>query len=138
MGVEELLLLSRSDVWSDRMNAGRELSAFAGTAEVDGELRRLLLDPDNTAVTDATARALLRGDVAALRIFAAAWVLADPETSDHLYGCLSEYLYELSCATSEGRVRYRTTLRQLLAAPEQAVQAGARELLDLAARALPS
>jgi hypothetical protein len=138
VGVEDLLLLSRSEVWSDRMDAGRELSAFAGTSAVDGELHRLLVDPGDTAVTDATAQALLRrGDAAALRVFAAAWSLADAEIGDHLYGCLSRHHYKLACAAPEDRVRHRLTLRQLLTDSEQAVRSGARDLLDLTARSLP-
>ncbi|MFY1674376.1 hypothetical protein ACN27G_31245 [Plantactinospora sp. WMMB334] len=138
MDVDELLRLSRSAAWSDRADAGRELSAFAGSLEVDAALGRLLLDIGDTAVIDATAEALLRrGDVVALRLFAAAWASAEGETSDHLYGCLSGHLYELSCAAPEDRIRYRMMLRQLLASPDVAVRAGAQGLLDQVARALP-
>ncbi|MDG9675389.1 hypothetical protein [Micromonospora sp. DH14] len=105
---------------------------------MDTVVRSLLLDSANTAVTDATAEELLRRrDPAGLRLIAAAWHLAEPEQGDHLTGCLSAVFFELAGAGPEDRLRFRVALRSLLDDPDPAVQAGARDLLDRVARALP-
>ncbi|MFI0805701.1 hypothetical protein [Streptomyces echinatus] len=71
--------------WSTRASAGRRL---AGAAEVTGVapvLNRLLLDGQDTAVTQETAQALLeRWDVRGLRLVLAALTVADADTGDHL------------------------------------------------------
>ncbi|MEV6847964.1 hypothetical protein [Actinoplanes sp. NPDC051411] len=92
----------------------------------------------DTAVADATAEALLqRRDATALRLFAAAWHVAEPEQADHLSGCLSAALFELSCAEPQGRLRFRAVLHGLLDDPDPDTRAGAQDLLDRAAWALP-
>jgi hypothetical protein len=92
----------------------------------------------DTAVIDATAEALLQHrDAAALRLFAAAWHVAEPEQADHLSGCLSGVLFELSCAEPWDRTRFRAALHSLLGDPDADTRAGAEDLLGQVARALP-
>jgi hypothetical protein len=136
--VEGLLSLARSDVWSDRARAGRELAGFVGLERVDGVVRSLLLDPRDTAVTEATAEALLlRADVTALRLFAVAWAVADDRHRDHLYGVLSGRLFDLSCGSSADRDRFRTVWRELLVDADAVVCRGTQDLLPRLAHALP-
>ncbi|WP_245722831.1 hypothetical protein [Micromonospora matsumotoense] len=134
---ERLLLLARSDVWSDRARAGGELSAFVGHDPVDAVMQALLLDPGDTAVTDAAAEALLRrGDAAAWRLFARAWHVAEPETADHLSGALSAVLFELTRSTLQDRARFQAVLQGLLTDADSAVGVGAQDLLDRTAKTL--
>jgi hypothetical protein len=56
---------------------------------VAARLLALLLDPDDTAVSQAAADALLqRGDVVAVRLVAEAFELADEDTKNKLGDCL--------------------------------------------------
>ncbi len=81
----EALLLAESLAWDDRVEAGRRLAALAGDPAIDAVLDRLLLDPENTAVTLETAEELLRRrDLPGLRVFAQAWDRADDQTGDWL------------------------------------------------------
>ena len=138
MEMDEALSLARSPLWSDRARAGRHLGAVVGREPINAVVRMLLLDRMDTAVTDATAEALLqRRDAAALRLLAAAWFVAEPEQSDHLSSCLSGVLFELSCAGEEDRAQFRAVLQGLLDDPDPDVRAGARNLVDRVARALP-
>lgn len=137
MDTDEAVRLVRSQVWSDQVEAGRCLSVVVGQEPVDVAVRALLLDRDNTAVTDATAEALLRrGDAPALRLLAAAWHVAEPETSDHIYAALGSILFELSCAEPGDRLRFRAVVEGLLVESDPDVRAGARDLLDAVAQAL--
>lgn len=80
---EDLLLLAESPSWRDRCRAGRELVARIGEPPVDEVILRLVLDSQDTAVTTATADALLdRGDVSSWQIFARAWTLASTNLTD--------------------------------------------------------
>ncbi|MEV0731125.1 hypothetical protein [Polymorphospora sp. NPDC050346] len=137
MDTDEALRLTRSQVWSDRANAGRHLSAVAGQEPVDAAVRDLLLDRGDTAVTEATAEALLRrGDAPALRLLAAVWHVAAPQTADHLGAALSRVLFELSCADLRSRLRFLAAVEGLLAESDPDVRADARDLLDEVAQAL--
>ncbi|MFI2652540.1 hypothetical protein, partial [Micromonospora fulviviridis] len=103
MDTDEALRLARSQVWSDRADAGRHLSVVVGQEPVDAAVRALLLDRGDSAVTEATAEALLRrGDAPALRLLAAVWHVAEPQTADHLGDALSRVLFELSYADLQG------------------------------------
>lgn len=136
--VEGLLSLARSDVWSDRADAGRELAGFVGPDRVDEVVRSLLLDSRDTAVTEATAEALLlRADAAALRLFAFAWAVADDRNGDHLHGALSGRLFALSCGSSADRDRFRAVLRELLIDADVVVRDSAQDLLTRFGQALP-
>ncbi len=80
--------------WRDRAQTGIVLAADASNPAALDQLVGLLLDPGDTAVTDQTARALLRrGDVDGLRPIAKAWASADnDEYRDHIYGQLIQLL----------------------------------------------
>jgi hypothetical protein len=58
--VNVLIGLAASTDYHDRADAGVALARFAEMPETRGPLLELLLDPDNTYVTRATAEALLR------------------------------------------------------------------------------
>lgn len=138
MELERLLSLAGSDLWWDRARAGHDLSGFVGRVEVDDVVRSLLLDPDDTAVTEASAKALLqRGDLAALRLFASAWKLADAEHGDHLHDALGGLIFTLSRWLAGGSGRFRSVLHELLADVDVVVRDGARDLLACLAPALP-
>lgn len=135
---DEALSLARSQSWSDRARAGSHLSTVVGREPVDAVVQGLLLDRANTAVTDATAKALLRRrDAAGLRLLAAAWHVAEPAQGDHLTICLSAALFELACAEPDDRVRFRAVLHSLLDDADLDTRAGAHDLVDRVARALP-
>lgn len=77
--------------WAVRADAGRRLAARAERADVAAALRVLLLDAHDTAVTDATAQALVqRGDRDAVRLMAQAVASADAEQHDHLYWAIAD------------------------------------------------
>ena len=131
METDDALSLARSQLWSDRARAGRHLSAVVGREPVDAVVRALLLDRMDTAVINATGEALLlRRDAAALRLFAAAWHVAEPEQADHLNDCLSVALFELSRAEPQDSTRFRAVLCGLLDDPDSDIRAGAQDLLD--------
>ncbi|MFF5108264.1 hypothetical protein [Streptosporangium sp. NPDC000509] len=77
---------ANSPLWSVRAAAGRRLAASAHIPEVSEVLHRLLLDPDDTGVTQETAEALMqRGDACGLRAVLAALACAQAfDTSDQL------------------------------------------------------
>ena len=81
---------SSSD-WATRADAGRQLAARAERSDVAEVLRGLLLDVQDTAVTDATSRALVqRDDVHGARLIAQAVADADAEQHDHLYWTIAD------------------------------------------------
>ncbi|RZU48756.1 hypothetical protein EV385_0480 [Krasilnikovia cinnamomea] len=105
---------------------------------MDVVVHSLLLDPRDTAVTDATAEGLLlRADGPALRLFTSAWTTGDDEHSQHLYDALSGRLFTLSCGSQADRSRFRRALRELLVDADVAVRDGAQEILAYLVRALP-
>ncbi|MEI8407442.1 MULTISPECIES: hypothetical protein [unclassified Kribbella] len=137
MDIDELLLLARSEGWADRVRAGEGLSAHVGQAKADAVLQELLLDAKDTAVIAGIADALLaRGDLAAWRVFAAAWSLAGPAEADHLSGSLSGALFEASLDSSKA-ARLKGVLATLLTDDDQAIRDAARDLEARVTRALP-
>ncbi|MDA0182258.1 hypothetical protein OJ997_18270 [Solirubrobacter phytolaccae] len=60
MGADELVALSFSASWEDRIRAAEGLAALGPEAGHDDRLRALLNDPDNTAPPEAAAVALLK------------------------------------------------------------------------------
>jgi hypothetical protein len=65
------------------------LALLAGDHGVDVVLGRLLLDPEDTAVTYDTALALLRrGDLHAMRLVLLAFGDADAEHADEIAGAI--------------------------------------------------
>jgi hypothetical protein len=77
------------DGWEERAAEARLLASDAGAGDVDGRLLALLLDPENTAVSQAAADALLaRQDGLGLRLYAKAFGQAAEDTRNKLGDCL--------------------------------------------------
>jgi hypothetical protein len=84
--VAALLGLAGSSDYRDRADAGQALAVLAERPETTQPLLRLLLDPDDTFVTAATAAALLRrADGIGLAAVAHALAGADDNHADWLY-----------------------------------------------------
>lgn len=87
----EALALASSDDWEQRCAAVALLVGMLDHPSAQTGLLTLLLDEDNTAVTDEAAHALLcNGSPSAVAIFARGWLVADeddtlPQMNDHLY-----------------------------------------------------
>ncbi|WBB67746.1 hypothetical protein [Micromonospora sp. WMMD812] len=80
--------------WPVRAQAGRDLARWAHRDDASAVLLRLILDPHDTAVTDATSHALLqRDDAHGLRVIARALATAiNSEYADHLYAAVAQHL----------------------------------------------
>lgn len=77
--------------WATRADAGRQLAGRAERSDIVEALRVLLLDPHDTAATDATSQALLqRDDVHGVRLIAQAVASADAQQHDHLYWTIAD------------------------------------------------
>ena len=75
--------------WQERSAEAATLAARAGEAEPGARLVALLLDPEDTAVSQAAAEALLaRRDTAGLRLFVSAFGQAEEDTRNKLGDCL--------------------------------------------------
>jgi hypothetical protein len=75
--------------WKDRCAEAIRLGPRADESAAAARLLTLLLDPDNTAVSQAAAEALLqRGDLVAVRLVAEAFEVADEDTKNKLGDCL--------------------------------------------------
>ncbi|GHF91479.1 hypothetical protein GCM10017667_20990 [Streptomyces filamentosus] len=115
-----------SPSWVVRAAAGRGLAGFAGVPEVDGVLRRLLVDGRDTFVTQETAEALLeRGDACGLRLVLGAFDGADDDTADHL----DDALFGVCCRSREDAERFAALCAVLVEDPDGAVRGEARRLL---------
>lgn len=118
---------ARSASWSVRAAAGRRLAGAAEDAEAAGVLRRLLLDGQDTAVTQETAEALLgRGDVRGLRMVLAALAHADDDTADQLDAAV----FDVFCRSAEGLARLEALASALVADADAAVREEAGRILD--------
>ncbi|MCT2591423.1 hypothetical protein LHJ74_16175 [Streptomyces sp. N2-109] len=91
-----------SPSWAQRAAAGRRLARRADLDDIRPLLERLLLDADDTGVTQETARALLeRHDLPGLRAVLAALSRAEALcTADQLAGEVDGYR---SCVSAAGR-----------------------------------
>ena len=124
-------MLADSSDWQARANAGDQLAAFAGDPAVDELLGRLLLDPDNTAVTVATAEALLaRRDLVGLRVFTLAYGRADDDNGNDLND--SMYSVRQSTEDQDGLIG---RLRLVALDEDQDVRTGATAALTWLGRA---
>lgn len=101
--LQELLRRANDPHWEIRAAAAEQLCAHVGVAEVDAALRRLLLDVEDTAVTVATADALLATNVAsALRHVL--WAVGTVTVPDHqdpaddLLSAYEDWVFELAVA----------------------------------------
>lgn len=84
--VAKLADLAESAAYTDRADAGRALASFVDQRQAVDLLGRLLLDSEDTFVSQATARALLeRYDEAGIVIVCRAFAVADDHTLQHLY-----------------------------------------------------
>jgi hypothetical protein len=84
--VAALIALAESPDYRDRADAGRSLAGFAEMPEARSPLLNLILDPDDTLVTRATAEASLRRqDSAGLATVASALAAADPDHADWIF-----------------------------------------------------
>lgn len=75
--------------WQGRAAEAVALAAHAGQPHADLRLMTLLLDPEDTAVSQAAAEHLLaRGDATGLRLFVEAFGWAEEDTRNKLADCL--------------------------------------------------
>ncbi|MCT4352022.1 hypothetical protein M5362_02575 [Streptomyces sp. Je 1-79] len=116
-----------SPSWSVRAAAGRRLAAYAEDAEVAAVLHRLLLDGQDTFVTQETAEGLLeRWDVVGLRLVLAADAVADDDAGDHLHAALLNV-----CRQSfEDEERLEALCTALASDTDPAVRAAARRIFE--------
>ncbi len=108
--------------WEQRIAEAGELAPQAWRSDVDARLVELLLDPEDTAVSQAAADGLLaRGALTGLRLFVEAFGSAEEATRNKLGDCL--YLDD------GGRWAFvRQALPALLEDPRPAVRQGAAAL----------
>ena len=91
--VGALARLGESSDFRDRVAAGGGLASFAGLAAADDALRRLLLDPEDMAVTRETAFSLARlNERAGLAVVVSALVSADEDQSNWIASGLEDSL----------------------------------------------
>jgi hypothetical protein len=75
--------------WETRAAEAKSLGRHAGTADADHRLLALLLDSEDTAVSQAAADALLeRDDLTGLRLYVIAFGQAEEDTRNKLGDCL--------------------------------------------------
>jgi hypothetical protein len=127
---------AESDSWSVRAAAGRRLAAHAAADDAARALHLLLLDGQDTAVTWATAEALLqRGDVLGLRLVLKALAVAanpnvpnwDASTMDEIYAAITG---DPQWMSDDGALRRGAQLRELSSDADTSVAEEARRLLD--------
>ncbi|MEU1684934.1 hypothetical protein [Micromonospora sp. NPDC005707] len=124
--LEGLVCAANSPLWEERVAAGRQLARLAGDPEVDVILSRLLLDPQDTAVTYETGCAVLqRGDLHSLRLVLHALGAADADHADELTGVILEVWGESHQVWTQGWERCAV----LATDSDEAVQIGANEVL---------
>ena len=105
-----------------------------GIPAADEALRRLLLDPEDTAVTVAAAKRLLfMNTPEALRHFLWAWGRASlptpQEPIDDLYGAYSHWAYELATRGPEAEAAFAQAVASHLGDEDPYVAEGARTFL---------
>lgn len=75
--------------WEQRAAEAEAIASEAGSPDVDARLLSLLLDPHDSAVSQAAADALLaRADAAGLRLYASAFGQGSEDTRTKLADCL--------------------------------------------------
>ena len=117
---------AQSPSWSLRASAGGRLAPYAGVPSAADALERLLLDPEDTAVTRETAHALLmQRSFSAVRLVALAVARADDNQADWLHTAAQDLVWQ------QGEVgRDISALCAFLADdPHSDVQRGAAEIL---------
>lgn len=127
---------AESKSWSVRAAAGRCLAAHAEVDDATRILHLLLLDGQDTAVTQETAEALLRrGDVLGLRpVLKALAVAANPNVPDWDASTMDEIDAAVTrdprWMTDDGWARLRTQLLELTSYADADVSEEAQRLLD--------
>lgn len=126
---------AESDSWSVRAAAGRRLAAHAEADDAARVLHLLLLDGQDTAVTQATAEALLRrGDVLGLRLALKALAVAanpnvpdwDASTMDEIYAAITG---DPRWMSDDGCVQLGAQLGELTSDADASVAEEARRLV---------
>ncbi|MGI5171803.1 hypothetical protein ACQEU3_46410 [Spirillospora sp. CA-253888] len=122
--LEAALAEALSPSWRQRVQAGRDLAAFADVPEAAEALVELLLDAEDTAVTRQTAEALVRvGTVAALKLIALAVVRADDNHADWLQTGVHDAL-----VGPDGAPDVAAACGKLARDPDEAVRDGAADI----------
>jgi hypothetical protein len=126
--VEALIRLADCPDFRDRVDAGRALACFVETPRTREPLQRLLLDAGDTAVTLATAQALLqRGDPAGLAAVASAMAFADPNHADWLDAAVHD-VFGVRATAREAAVHLCDTMAE---SPDESLRRGAHRLRDI-------
>lgn len=122
----DTLVAASSPDWAVRARAARQLAARADHPDIAKLLLRLLLDREDTAVTDAAGQALLeRNDLDGLRPIAHAVATAgDPEYLDHLHAAVTQHLLPAGPVT-----KFHTLCSELACDPDPTIKRGALCLL---------
>ncbi|NKY41159.1 hypothetical protein [Cellulomonas septica] len=129
--VAGLLDRARSSDWQDRAEAGRALAPLVDdVAEVRAVVVDLLLDPEDTAVSDSTSRTLLdHGSPVAWRLFAQAWARAQPDLLDHLHATFVGVRATAAMAGDPTEETLRARLTALAEDADPSVRSAVRGLL---------
>ncbi|MEW2259832.1 hypothetical protein [Streptomyces sp. NPDC047869] len=122
------IMKAESPTWSLRAAAGRQLAASIRIDEVADVLLRLLLDPQDTGVTQDTADALLaRKDTIGLRhVLLARSFAASFDTADQISAALDA---DPDWLTTEGADRLIKQLRELTTDDDPGVRDEAERIL---------
>jgi hypothetical protein len=124
LAVRKLIAQAQEADWSRRRDAGLALAPCADQADAAAALLDLLLDPDDTAVTEAVAWGLLRyGGEAGVTLIARAAAGAAPDTVTWLAAPVAEYVDDFG---STGLV---AGITRLTASRDRELAAGAAEVL---------
>ncbi|MEU1284543.1 hypothetical protein [Kitasatospora sp. NPDC005856] len=126
--------LGRSRDYRDRADAGRGLAAFAEMQEAVEPLLELVLDPDDTFVTLATAEAVLRRkDRIGLAIVASALAVADTNHIDWIHTAIVDVFGIFSSDRDDAVQLVEEIARDI----DVRVSQGARQLLEILAELDP-
>jgi hypothetical protein len=126
--VEALTRLADGPDYRDRVDAGRALASFVETPLAREPLRRLLLDAGDTAVTLATAQALLRReDPAGLAAVASALAVADPNHADWLHTAVHD-VFGVYATQRDAAVHACGAMAE---SPDESLRRGAARLRDI-------
>ncbi len=88
-GDGSIVSLASVSRWEERAAEARRLGRQVGTAQADRRLLDLLLDSEDTAVSQAAADAVLeRDDASGLRLYVMAFGQAEEDTRNKLGDCL--------------------------------------------------
>ncbi len=124
--IPDLVALATSENFRDRVAAANRLTRLVDVPTVRPWLHRLVLDDEDTAVSEAAARALtVRGDELALRVLAGAISIAD----DNQLDWITEGVQEALATSAEVRNRASAFLERMLSESPAAKDPGVLRLL---------